>query len=106
MQRLAVIVRLREGAHERAAQLLAQGPPFDLVDGEFERHAVYLSEREVIFVFEGPEAEWRLDDLTSDLFFHPALQDALEDWRPLVEGDPRIAGAAYFWERGAATGGT
>ena len=105
MQGLAVIVRLREGARERAAELLAQGPPFALADGEFDRHAVYLSEREVVFVFEGPEAEWRLDDLTSDVF-HPALQDALEDWRPLVEGDPRIARMAYFWERGAAPGGT
>ena len=105
MQRLAVIVRLREGARERAAELLAHGPPFDLADGEFERHAVYLSEHEVVFVFEGPEAEWRLDDLASD-FFHPALQDALEDWRPLVEGDPRVANVAYFWERGAGPGGT
>lgn len=105
MRRVAVIVHLEEGAQARAAELIAQGPPFDLEDTEFERHAVFLSKEEAVFVFEGVDAEWQLDDLVSDAF-HPQLQKMLGAWRPLVKGEARLAGEVYFWQRGQAPGGT
>ena len=105
MRRAAFVVRLRKGSRARAAELVAQGPPFDLGDTGFERHAVFLSEEEAVFVFEGVDAEWQLDDLVSDAF-HPHLHRVLEEWRPLVEGEPRLAGEVYFWERGRAQEGT
>ena len=105
MRRAAVIVQLKEGARARAAELIAQGPPFDLEDTDFERHAVFLSEAEAIFVFEGTDAEWQVDDLVSDAY-HPGLQKMLEKWRPIVEGEARLVGEVYFWERGRASGGT
>jgi hypothetical protein len=96
--RLAIVARLRDGAHEQAARLLAGGPPFDPADVGFERHAVYLSSDEVVFVFEGTDVEWELDDLVSD-YFHPLVRAALESWRPLLESDPHIARGVFFWER-------
>jgi hypothetical protein len=108
MQQLAIIVPLKAGAGERAAGLLADGPPFNLEEAGFERHAVYLTDREAVFVFEGREVEWSLDDLVDDPF-HPSLQETLDRWSALAEGRPRVARTAYAWtssnaETGAARG--
>jgi hypothetical protein len=103
MQRLALVLQLKPGARDCAATLLAERPPFDPEESGFERHAVYLSDEEAIFVFEAVDVEWRLDDLVGD-FFHPAVQRAIEDWRPLLEGEPRLATEAYSWDRGSRTG--
>ena len=98
MKRLAVVARLKPGAAERAKELVAKGPPFDLEEDGFERHAVYLSKTEVVFVFEGRGVEWMVDDLVSD-FHHRGLRETLAAWRPLIDGMPRVAREAYFWER-------
>lgn len=58
----------------------------------------YLSAGEVVFVFEGPEVDVVLDDLLG-YPFGPGLRAAFDEWRPLVEGPPRIARAAYAWEQ-------
>jgi hypothetical protein len=96
MERLAAIVPLKEGTAERAARLTADGPPFDLAEAGFERHAVYLTDREVVFVFEGHDVKWKLDDLVDDPF-HPLLQDALARWADIADGRPRVARTVYAW---------
>jgi hypothetical protein len=98
LERLALTARLKEGAQPRAAELIAQGPPFDLQAGGFVRHSVFLSATEVIFVFEAHEVEWLVSALVDDPF-HWMLADALNDWRPLIEGTPRIAREKFSWER-------
>jgi hypothetical protein len=104
VQRLAVVVHLKPGTRDRAASLVAERPPFDLEESGLDRHAVYLSDDEAVFVFEGADVEWQLDDLVDD-FFHPTVQKAIEEWRPLLEGEPRVATEAYSWDRGRAPGG-
>ncbi len=99
MSRVAVVARLKPGAESEAAALLTEGPPFEPAEQRFKRHAVYLSASEVVFVFEGEEVEWAVDDLM-DAQFSPAFQAALAAWRPLVEEPPRIARLVYAWERG------
>ena len=98
MQQLAIVVSLKPGSEQRVAELTAAGPPFDPREAGIDRHTVFTTGREAVFVFEGAELEWRLDDLVND-FFHPLLQDALESWRDVVEGEPRHAGPAYAWQR-------
>jgi hypothetical protein len=98
VKRIVVVAALRPGGHERAQELLKQGPPFDLAAAAFDRHAVYLSRDEVVFAFEGAEVEWKLDDLISD-FLETKLNDTLSDWRDVIEGSPQIAREAFFWER-------
>jgi hypothetical protein len=97
VKRIAIVARLLPGAHERAKDVLSEGPPFDLAWWGVDRHAVFLSQSEVVFVFEGDEVEWRLDDLVSD-FFSAGLQQAFSQWRELVEAEPNLAEQAYFWE--------
>jgi hypothetical protein len=64
---------------------------------------VYLSAGEVVFVFEGREVEWIVDDVVTEPF-QWTISDALEAWRPLVEGEPRLARPTYEWEVGSRTG--
>lgn len=98
VHRLAIIARLKSRCEERAAELIATGAPFDREESGFDRHIVFLSATEVVFVFEGTEVEWHLDDLVENPF-RWMVSDAVEKWRPLIEGHPRIARETYFWER-------
>ena len=43
MNRLMIVARLREGAHDDAEALMAGGPPFDPEELGFYRHAAYLT---------------------------------------------------------------
>ena len=103
MKRLAIIAALKEGTGPRAAELLAAGPPLELEQTHFVRHAVFIGRDAVAFVFEGPDVEWELDELTSDVF-HPGLQAALGAWEEIVDGRPIIAREVFFWERAADAG--
>jgi hypothetical protein len=98
VERLALIARLKPGSVPRAEELIKKGPPFDLRESGFVRHSIYLSATEVIFVFEAHEVEWLVNSLVYEPF-HWTLQEALDEWRPLVEGQPRMAREEFFWER-------
>jgi len=50
-----------------------------------------------VFVFEGHEVEWMVDDLINDPF-RPELQGAFDAWRSIVDGQPRIARERFGWE--------
>ncbi len=95
MERLALIARLKPDASQEAAELIAKGPPFDPGELGFDRHSVYLSHGEVVFVFEGPQVEWILDELVSP----DPDASAFREWEPLIEGIPRLARETYFWQR-------
>jgi hypothetical protein len=97
MERVAIVVRLKEGSGLRAAELIAAGPPFDLAETGIAHHSVYLSAGEVVFVFEGHEVEWMVDDLISDPS-QPKLQSAFDAWRSIVDGSPRIARERFGWD--------
>jgi hypothetical protein len=97
MERVAIVVRLKEGSGPRAAELIGGGPPFELAETGIVRHSVYLSAGEAVFVFEGHGVEWMVDDLIDDPF-QRKLQSALEQWRTIVDGTPRIARERFGWE--------
>jgi hypothetical protein len=97
MERVAIIARLKAGSEQRAADLVGDGPPFDLTDTGIVRHSVYISASEAVFVFEGPEVEWIVDQLVDEPF-HYELQHALEQWREIVDGQPRVARERFGWQ--------
>jgi hypothetical protein len=95
MNRLMIVARLKEGAHPEAEALLSEGPPFELEELGFHRHAAYMTSAEVVFLFEAPEVEWIVNEIVDD----PVLGTALGPWRKLVDGAPRIAHERFFWSR-------
>jgi hypothetical protein len=106
MERVAIVARLKPGAAERAGKLLAAGPPFDLSNTGIEGHSVFLSAGEVVFIFEGHEVEWIVDDLIDGPSRYELVR-AFEDWRRIVDGPPRIAWEQFAWDgKGVATAGS
>ena len=97
MERVAIIARLNEGSEQRATELVGAGPPFDLTDTGIVRHSIYISAREAVFVFEGHEVEWIVDQLIDEPF-RDELHRALEQWREIVDGQPRVARERFGWQ--------
>jgi hypothetical protein len=95
MSRIAVVVPLRPGAYEDAAKLVAEGPPFKLADSPLDGHCVYLTEREALFVFEGPQAREVIEEILGEA----SVWEAATSWRGLLDGKPRIADIAFAWRR-------
>jgi hypothetical protein len=95
MSRLVVIASLKEGKSDRARELLERGPPFDLDTSRFNRHGVHVTDREVVFVFEGPDSSRALTLPAEDA----GIWQAAEAWQECLEGRPRVARTAFFWER-------
>src|ERR1044072_2776495 len=97
MERVAIIAHLKEGSEQRAAELVGAGPPFDLTDTGIVRHSIYISAREAVFVFEGHEVEWIVDQLIDEPF-RSELPRALEQWGESGDGGPRVARERFGWQ--------
>lgn len=95
MARFVAVLPLKPGARARAEALLREGPPFDLEETQFDRHQVFVTDREVVFVFEGEGPNNTLDLPAED----PKLWKAAADWQSCLSERPRLAVTAYSWER-------
>jgi hypothetical protein len=91
---LVVVLPLRPGARDRARELLRHGPPFDPEEAGLERHQAFVTDDEVVFLFEG-DAREAVERLADDA----SLWAAAEGWTELVAGPPRLAEAGYSWAR-------
>lgn len=94
--RLAVVARLRPGSRERAIEILAKGPPYELGEAGFRRHSVFVAEDHVVFLFEGSGIEELVRDLVND----PTRSAAFSVWGPLLEGTPALAPEEFHWDAG------
>lgn len=95
MSRVAVVAPLKYGAYQDAKQLIESGPPFDPVETPLVRHEVFLSDAEVVFVFEGPDVTEAVAQLAVD----PSVWRAAGAWADVLAGKPRIADESYRWSR-------
>lgn len=91
--RIVVVVPLRRGAAERARELVRAGPPFDLEALAVERHHVFVTEREVVFLFEGADARAAVRRLAR----RPGVLKAAAGWAALLAGSPLVADETYSW---------
>jgi hypothetical protein len=98
MSRLVVVVPLQQGARDRARLLLGKGPPFDPDAAGLERHHVFLTDDEAVFVLEA-DAPDAVERLASD----PTIWEAMAGWNDLVAGPPRMAEDVYSWVRSHAS---
>jgi hypothetical protein len=94
MDRVVLVARLRPAARERARELLAQ----ERANGDFERKAIFMSEGEIVFLFEGPDT----DESLRAIFNNPVRSSELGPWLPLFDGPLHRAAEVYFWEREGA----
>jgi hypothetical protein len=92
---VAVVVPIRRGTAESARRLVEEGPPFEVERLRLERHHVFVSEREVVFVFEGDSATAALDALSRS---RQVLNEAVR-WRGILAGRPRLAEERFGWTR-------
>jgi hypothetical protein len=92
-EHVAVVVRLREGKRDTVERLLHDGPPFDPEEAGLERHEVFVSDEEAIFVFDAV-SEGSLQRLLTD----PSIWASAASWHDVVAGPPRIAKTFYAWE--------
>jgi hypothetical protein len=92
---VAVVVPIRRGTAEAAQRLVEAGPPFDLEGLGLERHHVFVSEREVVFFFEGESASAAVEALSRS----PRVLNAAVRWRGILAGRPRLAAEQFGWTR-------
>jgi hypothetical protein len=95
-ERLAIVARLRPGSRERAEEILAAGPPYELTETGFRRHSIFLAGETAVFVFEGPN----IHQLVSQLIGDPASAGSFSVWAPLLAGTPTLAREEFSWEAG------
>jgi hypothetical protein len=92
---VAVVVPIKRGTAEAARRLVEEGPPFDLERVGLERHHVFVSEREVVFFFQGDNASAAVDALSRS----PRVLKAAVRWRGILGGRPRLAAEQFGWTR-------
>lgn len=92
VERVAVIVPLRKGKREKAEWLLDKGPPFDPERMGLERHEVYLTDQDAVFIFNAASG-FSLQRLLSDT----KVWSSAAAWADVVSGAPRIAKPFYAW---------
>ena len=78
-----------------AKLLIEEGPPFLLDDTPLDAHAVYLTDAEAVFVFEGRDARVIVEQLVGEA----GVWEAATAWRACIAGKPRVADPAFAWRR-------
>jgi hypothetical protein len=94
-RRLAVVLPLREADIDAVRTLVAAGPPFDPEALGLDRHQVFLTRSEAIFVFESKLGADALEPLLQD----PALWQRATEWHEHLAGPPKIAEDVFSWSR-------
>ena len=94
MRRFVVSLPLRPGSTDQIRRLLREGPPFDLSGLSLERHEVFLSDAELIFLFEGTHSE----RVAIELLERPRVLGQASRIAPFVAGPPRFFSEAFSWE--------
>jgi hypothetical protein len=86
---------LRSGSADAVRKILRDGPPFNLEDTSLERHRVFLSGDELVFVFEGPHA----DQEAARLLAQPAVRGRASRIGDHLVGAPRVSEEIFSWSR-------
>lgn len=94
MESLVVVAHLKPDTYEEACALIKQGPPFNLENSGLTRNAVFCSPREVIFLFEGADAEGIVERMLND----PVASAQFSTWGRLIEGVPVRAVREFEWQ--------
>jgi hypothetical protein len=95
MEKVMLLARLQEGARERAEELLTAEARANTPEDAFERGTIFLSDSEVVFLFEGADAPETAREILDD----PVRSTVITPWLPLFDGPLHRAYVARSWER-------
>lgn len=95
MSRFVITAKLKRGSASKVRAILEQGPPFDLADTSLERHDVFLAHDELVFLFEGPQA----DREAMRLLERPDVLGPAGRLAAYLRGPPRLPEEVFSWER-------
>jgi hypothetical protein len=97
MDRFVLVARLKPEGRQRAEELLAEHSTLGGAElaTALDRHAIFLSETEVVFLFEGEGSH----ESVRAVFNDPAQSTLISHWVPLFDGPLHQAKEAYLWER-------
>lgn len=94
-ERVVLLAALKPEARERALELLGEAADKEDHEAVTERQSIFLSDRDVIFLFEGEDAQASVRELVND----PVRSTFLGSWLPLFDGPLHRAQEAFFFER-------
>jgi hypothetical protein len=94
-RRIAIVLPLKAGAHDAVLTLLTAGPPFDPEALGLDRHQVFLTESDAVFIFESDLGAAALESLVED----PELWQRAAAWQDYLAGPPQIAEDVFSWSR-------
>ena len=92
---VAVVVPIKGGTAESARPTCRGGAALRRRGLRLERHHVFVSEREVVFFFEGDGAAAAVDALSRS----PRVLNMAMRWRGILAGRPRLAEERFGWTR-------
>jgi hypothetical protein len=101
MSRFVITAKIKRGSEPQVRELLREGPPFDLADTTLERHEVFLARDELVFLFEGPQA----DREAMRLLESPHVLGRASRLASHFRGRPRLPEEVFSWERPEAIDG-
>lgn len=94
-QTLVVVLPLADGRCDVVREFLEEGPPFDPDAIGLDKHSVYLTDHEAIFLFETEEGVEAFERILAE----PDLWDVVGAWERCACEKPRVATAIYDWHR-------
>jgi hypothetical protein len=92
-RRVVIVVPIKPESTAAVHELVQHGPPFDPELMALDRHEVYVTDGEVIFVFEGADSAHVVDRIVAQ----PGLWRGALAWQTHIAGPPRVAQPAYVW---------
>ena len=98
---MLLVVPIKPSSLEAVRELLAAGPPFDPAQlPGLDRHEVFLTQTEVVFLFESAAGA----DALAPVLANPDVWGAAAAWREHLAGPPRIADQVYSWKQSEVRG--
>ena len=93
---LVIVVPIKKESHDEVRVLLEAGPPFDpeTIEG-LERHEVFVTAGEVVFLFETSLSR----DGLATLLSQPQMWQVAAAWQEHLDGPPRIAESVFSWSQ-------
>lgn len=95
MRHFLITAPIRRGSADAVRRILREGPPYDLAETSLDRHRVFLSGGQLVFLFEGTHAE----EEAARLLRRPGVFGRASRLGAHLVGRPEIPEEVFGWVR-------